>query len=412
MTVGETLFTYRKMRILIAEEALQTGSGHWPSYIGCIAEGMRVAGDDVDILMHERAGEKLVGEMKGVPWFSRNCWIDKRSQGAWGVFQHNIRFRRELRRWILSHEPYDWVCALTMRLQHLLAYALLVRDGGLPEKMRFLLLFVQGFGVYAGLGEPTRFPGTVSNRMARLCFRLLAPAVRAGRVVLAAETKGMQEELERFTGLPVSLYPHPVPAPEGGVARTREVADPVTISCPGFARHEKGNDLLQEAILGVLGESESDRLRFVMQWPEAFALPDGRLLTADARLAGDSRVRLVNESLNGAAYEALLRESDFVILPYRRNSYHHRVSRVAIEAASRGIPLIYTSGTWTEEVAEPADCGVEIKEETSESVRAAIEVALRDVTELRSAAVRGAPRVTEFHSAARFRSLLSTNQTS
>ena len=52
-------------------------------------------------------------------------------------------------------------------------------------------------------------------------------------------------------------------------------------------------------------------------------------------------------------------QTDFVILPYRKSSYYNR-PRVAIEAGARGIPLIYTDGTWTEEVAALVECGVTI----------------------------------------------------
>ncbi len=400
------------MRILISEEALQTGKGHWPSYIGCIADGLRAAGDKVEVLVHQLAPEKLLNRIGGVPWFSRNCWLDPRSQGGIGGLRHNFRFLRELKSWLAKEDRYDWVCALTMRLQHLLAFALISRDRSIPAETRFLLLFVQGFGRYTGPASPTVFPLNASTTLARFSFWLMRGAVRSGRVILAAETQGMQEELQRFCGLPVSLFPHPVPAPPETDGADRGSASVLTITCPGFARHEKGNDLLQDAIAAMIEEPGSERMKFVMQWPEPFALPDGRLLSVDARLAEDPRVRLVNESLGGDAYEALLRESDFVILPYRRNSYHHRVSRVAIEAASRGIPMIYTLGTWTAEIAELAGCGVCIDEETAEAVIKAIREAASQAEKLRNLAIAGAEEVSRFHSVATLRKNLLREQTS
>lgn len=198
------------MRILIAEEALQTHRGHWSNYIGTIRRGFLAAGDEVDVLAHREATDEVVAQVKGTPWLSRNCWVDPGSHGALGGIRHNLTFRRELAVWLLANPPYDWVCALTMRLQHLLAFALLSRDPRMPASTRFLLLFVQGFGRYAGPGQPTVFPTNPSTLLARFCFWLLGRGVRRGRVVLAAETRGMQDELRRFTGLPVRLFPHPV----------------------------------------------------------------------------------------------------------------------------------------------------------------------------------------------------------
>jgi hypothetical protein len=72
------------VRILITEEALQNGNGHWPSYIGGIAEGLRIAGDDVDVLVHRNATDAVIDQVGGTRWFSRNCWHDKASQGGLG----------------------------------------------------------------------------------------------------------------------------------------------------------------------------------------------------------------------------------------------------------------------------------------------------------------------------------------
>ena len=389
------------MRILVTEEALQTGVGHWPNYIGGLARGFRDAGDEVDVLVHREASAVVVEAVGGKPWFSRNCWLDARSQGAWGGIVHNLRFRAELKRWMRTRPPYDWICALTMRLQHLLAYALLSRAGGIASTTRFLLLFVQGFGRYVGPGDPTVFPGSPSIRLARLCFRWLAPAVRSGRVVLAAETEGMREEIQRFTGLPVALFPHPVPPPPPRGGMTPADDGIVTISCPGFARHEKGSDLLQAAIKRILASPEGGGYRFIVQWPEPFPMPDGTLLGIDPELARDPRIEWLNSSLDADAYEALLARSDLVILPYRRESYHHRVSRVAIEAASRGIPMIYTKGTWSGSIAEIAGAGVAIAEETMDAVVVAIVEARRGLGGLRTTAAAGAAKVAAYHSVKR-----------
>jgi glycosyltransferase involved in cell wall biosynthesis len=418
------------MRTLIVEEALQTGKGHWPSYIGGLCEGMRAAGDEVEVLMHRQASAGLAESLKGTPYLSKNCWLDPASQGALGGIRHNLTFRKELASWVKHHPPYDWICALTMRLQHLLAFALLSRSTAIPKETRFLLLFVQGFGYYTGPDSPIAFPSSPSNRLASFCFRLLGPAVRAGRVVLAAETRGMQQELASFSGLPVSLFPHPVPppprpAPDSGNEEqrtrnqeplainqeqsTKHKEQVITITCPGFARHEKGNDLLQEAIRILLAGGHADRFRFVMQWPEPFAMPDGSNLGPDPGLLADPRVEFLNDSLDAEAYEALLSRTDLIVLPYRASSYHNRLSRVAIEAATRAIPLIYTKGTWTAEVADLVGGGVEIPAETPQAVTDAILEAAAKFESLKAVARTGGTQVAAFHSASGFRERLERN---
>lgn len=240
------------MRVLILEEALQLRSGHWPVYLGDIARGLRAAGDTVDLLAHSQADPALLSELEAIPWLQRNCWSDPRSQGQLGGLSHSLRFARDLRRWLRQQrDPYDWICSLTIRLPHLLAYTLLARSAQIPDGSRCLLLFVQGFGVYQGPGFPVIFPPTLTTRLAHWCFRRLASDVHSGRVVLAAESRKMQDELQRFSQLPVRLFPHPVSLPD---EPSKPSAQPIktgsaetTITCPGFARYEKGNDLLQEA---------------------------------------------------------------------------------------------------------------------------------------------------------------------
>jgi glycosyltransferase involved in cell wall biosynthesis len=399
------------VRILITEEALQGGAGHWPSYIGDIAAGLRSLGDEVDVAVHRDATEKVLARVGGIPWFSRNCWVDTKSQGALGGIRHNLVFCKELASWLKQHDPYDWVCAFTMRLQHMLAFSFLARSPFIHKKTRFFLLFVQGFGRYNGYGSPTEFPNTLSTKLARFCFWLMTGSVRSGRVVLAAETKGMQDELQRFTGLPVQLAPHPVEfqlSREPSTIVPRLSTQPLTITCPGFARHEKGTDLFQEAIRILLARPDADRFRFILQWPEPFAMPDGTMLGPNPLLIADQRLEFLNQNLNSDEYAALLARTDLILLPYRRSSYHHRVSRVAIEAAGRGIPMIYTKGTWSEEVAELAGCGVDIADESAEEVANSILKGSDEVSDLAIRAGVGADRGRTYHSGATLRQLLKS----
>jgi Glycosyltransferase len=398
------------LNLVFLEEALQSGSGHWPLYIGDIATAFRQAGDHVDVLAHCQADPVLLAELKATPRFSHNCWTEPSRQGGIGGVRHALRYGREVSAWLHQHPESRWVCALTMRLQHLLAFSWLCRRPLHGCHRRYLLLFVQGFGVYQGPGLPVTFPPTASTRLARWCFRRLAPAVRSGRVVLAAETRAMQAELEAFSQLPVKLFPHPVSLPAGSEPPSLHIAaqgsPPITITCPGFARYEKGNDLLQEACRQLFAAEPQRDLQVISQWPQPFALPDGSEAAPDPTLLSDGRYQLINHSLDRLAYTALLARSDLIVLPYRRSSYHNRVSRVAIEAALHGIPLVFMSGTWCEEVVELTGAGVAIADETPEAVVQALNAARDQLQQLTQRARDATELVAEHYSALRFRHFL------
>lgn len=394
------------MRLLIVEEALQRTAGHWPVYIGDIARGLRSMGDTVDVLAHRQADTALLQQLNATPWLSRSCWNDPRAQGQLGGLRHSLRFAREMSRWLRQQlDPYDWICSLTMRLPHLLAYTFLARSGQIPAGSRCLLLFVQGFGVYAGPDQPVDFPASASNRLARWCFRRLRRHVADGRIVLAAETEAMRQELALFSGLPVVLFPHPVhvrPLP----CAPAPVASPITITCPGFARYEKGNDLLLEACRLLWAEPGFETVHVVCQWPEPFALPDGRMLTPAPDLVADPRFELINHNLDAAAYRALLTRTDLIVLPYRRESYHNRVSRVAIESAIHGLPLLPMRGTWAEELSALAGGSTVIEDETAEAVADGMVSGLRMLDTLQQQAGRQKASVAMHHSVYAFRERL------
>ena len=394
------------MNIVILEEALQSGKGHWPIYIGDIASACRQSGDRVEVLAHQQASPALLQEMQATPWFTQNCWTDPASHGGLGGVRHAVRYAREVSTWLRKAPDTTWVCALTLRLQHLLAFAWLARRPLHSGHRRYLLLFVQGFGVYQAPGLSVAFPPTPSNHLARWCFRRLAPAVKSGRVVLAAETRAMQTELSAFSGLPVRLFPHPVSQTLDQTVPTPASSSSTTITCPGFARYEKGNDLLQEACKQLLSPQPRLDLQVISQWPEPFSMPDGSISSPDQSLLADGRYQLINASLDRAGYADLIARSDLIVLPYRRSSYHNRVSRVAIEAALHGIPLVYMSGTWIEEVVQLTCAGVAIADETPRAVAEALGAALAQLPVLRDRAHQFAPRVAERYSAQYFRQLL------
>lgn len=435
------------MRILIVEEALRAGNGHWPRYISDLARGFRSEGDWVEVLGHKDANEKVKTVVEGVvPWLSRDCRVDSRSQGLIGGVRHNFSLNRDLLSWLTVHEPYDWVLSLSTRPKHLLAFAHLALKNR-NSRSRFLLLFVIGPGQRDSQG---RYRMSASNLFAKFCFALLKPAVQRGQVVLAAETLGMRDEIQVFTGLSVVLFPHPVDIPEAAellisdsrslmneecvaadskqlisVGReavigsdcsmlgsdslpTRTPVKPIVVVAPGLARYEKGSDIFQGAIRLVFKNMPSDApIRFVMQWPEDFILPDSRWCRPDPDLLQDERVEFSNDLLTDDAYLDFLKRADLIVLPYRSESYRARVSRVAIEAVMLGKPIVYTEGTCTQEVVKMAGAGVAVGEESSEALALAICEALSNLPYLQCAAVKRSNKAVDFYSAEKFRANLA-----
>lgn len=375
------------MRILIVEEALRTARGHWPSYIGTLADGFREAGHEVDVLTHENAEDAVVARVGGTRALTRSCWEDSRSQGTVGGITHNAYYYRDVARFLRTQtKPYDFLLALTVRLQHLLALAALHRLHQGRSFERMLLLFVQGFGEYQGAGQPTAFPTSPRTKLALRALQSMRRGVEAGRVLLATETGAMRDEMERFAGLPVRLLPHPVTTGVRSENAKPSESDALTFTCPGFARHEKGTDLVQRAVLELFDERPDLPAEFVLQWLDPIGMPDGSHLRPAVDLVGHPRVRLIDRTLSPAEYDEILERTDVMLLPYRASSYYARLSRVAIEAARAGIPIVGTRHTWLEEMMRDFGAGVLHEDEDVSSIKQAIIEALRHFPELKKLA--------------------------
>ncbi len=93
-------------------------------------------------------------------------------------------------------------------------------------------------------------------------------------------------------------------------------------------------------------------------------MPDGTTCSPGEILKNHPKVRVIDRAVQSQEYGYLLSETDCMILPYRNSSYHARVSRVAIEAVTNGIPVIYTNHGWLEETINHYGAGIGIEDES------------------------------------------------
>ncbi len=403
------------MKLLIAEEALRSLEGHWFEYVRTIANGCRRAGDDVTVACHRDAVPEVVAELAATPTFPTSAWDPaylRAGGGAWRrlarIFRHNAEFYRVVRRFMRRRGPFDVVFAPTILIDHLGAWTLLARTAR-QDYGKLVLLFVNGHGSYRGPDQPAAFPRTPNTLLSRFLLRSLRKLVASGKVVLAAETRAMAAEFTRFCGVPFQCFPHPVEfdgAPDPDRAETREIV----LSCLGFARYEKGSDLLQAAILRLRKQRpDLGRVRFVIQWLEDFRGPDGVKFEREPVLVADPGVEFLSHSFTPSEYRAQLARTDGMILPYRARSYHARVSRVAIEAAILGIPMVYTRKTWLAELVRDGGAGVGFEDENLDELASGIICLADELPEWRTKAAAAARAARRLHSADYFRQCLLAN---
>jgi glycosyltransferase involved in cell wall biosynthesis len=348
-------------RLLVVEEALKDPIGHWYEYVRAVVELSRAEGAEVMSAAHARIDPAIAREISALAAFPHSNWDGVYAHPkAWrrylGVFRHNWLVFSTMRRVVDEHGPFDCLFAPTVVVHHVwgwrLLYAFRRRHIG-----RMVLLFRNNAASYAPGSTVPVFKR--SAIMLKLALRSFAEAIAKGRVELATDSTRLSTEYAALSGLAPVVYPSPRTAPFASEDRPAKGQDePLVFSCLGPARFEKGIDLLQDAIKIVLGQGPTRPVKFVIQWNQPILDAAGDPYEPDPALLTDGRVEFITRPLDSAEYDAAIAATDCMLLPYRRDSYFARISGVAVEAVTAGIPMVYTNDTWTADLVEDVGAGL------------------------------------------------------
>jgi glycosyltransferase involved in cell wall biosynthesis len=189
-------------------------------------------------------------------------------------------------------------------------------------------------------GEANWMTGGYSEKSV---FRLLDELSRRySSVALYAETRGLASYFQRKLGQSVAYYPYPAhPFSDASANEKRGVTK--TIGVLGGGRRDKGFGLLPEIVSYIEGRMSG--VDFIIQGPRKEECLDDVV----GRLRKHGTVRLLSNVLSPKEYEAALRASDMLLLPYLAG-YKMRGSGVAVEAIANGIPFVCSAGTAMEEL--------------------------------------------------------------
>ena len=367
-----------RKRLLVVEEALKDFVGHWYEYVKAVAELSTAAGAKVEVVGHTLASEALRRDSGVYPLFPATLWDgdDRHGLPGWrklGLPRHNWLVFWTMRRFLRDHGPFETTFVPTVVGHHIWAWRLLSLL--YPRRIgRLVLLIRNNAASYApGSTVPT------FNRAAMLLkwgLRSFASDIDAGRVVFATDSARLADEYRQLAGLTPVVFPSPRVAPPaaglGAGPVARDPSAPLLFSCLGPARFEKGIDVLQQAIALYLADPHAPPARFAIQWPSPIEDANGAPYPPDAGLAASGRVDFLDQPLDSAQYDALLASTDCMVLPYRRSSYFARISGVAVEAVTGGIPVISTSDTWTADLVATSGAGLAVDDGDAAGLAAAM----------------------------------------
>jgi glycosyltransferase involved in cell wall biosynthesis len=393
-------------RLLIVEEALKNRRGHWYEYNLAIVVEARRQGIDVTVLTHRDLEEDLRREFNATPFFPVTSWdggyyhtsILKRYLG---LLRHNLLICRLLGRHFTKTEQYDVVLVPTVVLYHWLGWRWLTwRFGGTRFK-KVVLTTRNNAGEYDSSSGGYRFNS--SAKILRLIVRSFGKSVGRGLVEMASDSHVLCRQYQSLTGIPFHTYPHPrtlsVPTPSEEAKSGRSAQSQlVTLAALGPPRLEKGSDLILEAIAWIRANRPELPVRFIFQWTDKLMRPSGEEVLPAPELLTDSQVELIRSDLSSNAYLEKLMEADALLVTYRRNQYHARLSGVAIEAFQAGIPCICISNTWIAEAMDTLGAGIALEREDVGALVEAIITLVQNSSEYAEKARLRASIAREVHS--------------
>lgn len=361
--------------MLVVEEALKSESGHWFEYVRSVKELNTAAGAETVVVVHRDAQPDVVQALGAHALFAWTNWdgIYAHPQ-AWrrylGIVRHNWRVFRLMRRFVARHGPFDIVFAPTVVIHHVFGWRWLMAWQN-KRIGQMVLLFRNNAGSY----EPGRREPVFKRSAAvlRMALRSFAPLIARGRARFATDSAKLALEYRLLCGIAPQVFPSPRVSPPPPLAAASRAADaPVTFACLGPARFEKGIDVMQQAIARFLADHPQAQARFVIQWNQPIVDDAGALYRPDPALVADPRVDLITQALSSERYDAEVAATDCMLLPYRRASYYARISGVAVEAVTAGVPLIYTRDTWCEDLVAEMGEGIGVDDGDVAGLAAAI----------------------------------------
>jgi glycosyltransferase involved in cell wall biosynthesis len=362
-------------RMLIVEEALRTESGHWFEYVRSVRELNRAAGAETVVVTHRDASPEVVAALDAHPIFPWTSWDNIYfSPSPWrrylGIARHNWRVYRLMERFVRDHGPFDIVFAPTVVIHHVIGWRLLMAAQA-RRIGRIVLLFRNNAGSYPADSTVPVFKR--STNVLKWALRSFRPLIARRRARFVTDSAKLAFEYQSLCGIAPDVLPSPRIAPPPALGDDTRAPDaPVVISCLGPARFEKGIDVMQDAIRLFLTEHPDAPVKFVIQWNEPIVDAEGRSYTPDPALVAESRVRIIDQPMTSQAYDAAVAATDCMLLPYQRASYFARISGVAVEAVTAGVPVIYTQDTWCEDLVREIGAGIGVPDGDASGFAAAI----------------------------------------
>ena len=392
-------------RLLIVEEALKNYLGHWYEYNRSIIAANKAAGVEVTVLSHCQVDKKVSENLGAIPTFKYTSWDGIYSSPSalrryWGILKHNWRVFKTLDKYFTRSQPYDCVFVPTVIIYHLIGWWFIAKKYS-RKKIHRLVLFIRNNAASYAEGSSTPIFKR-STFFLKTILQAYRGWIDSGVVCFATDCDRLAKEYKILCGIDFLLIPSQQMPCETKEHVFKKAGDFITMSCLGPARYEKGGDLLCAAVIQFRERYPQANVKFIIQWNDELTAPDGSQFERAEILKNDPNVLFLNRALSSEDYLKYFMETDCMILPYRRQSYHSRLSGIAIEAFIAGIPVIFTRDTWIEDAVSKFGVGLGIENENIQDLVEKIKIMAAQIDDFKKEALKKAPSAQAAHSPEKF----------
>ena len=399
------------MKVLIVEDALSSLNGHWFQYISDIVRDGGLVGYNIHVAVPKDASKEVLAGLPCHPILSSSLSKRKTAQTSfltslWRIFSSNRSLYQDLKNILLKENTYDLIISPSTRVDHLIAYLLLFLRLKNKSKTRFVLIFIDAVASYSSDYSKIHF--SKKSLILKIALKLTRGHSSPRELIFAAESLGMARQYKLLSGVDFKVVPHVTVLPTLDTYRSNlssqhsEMKVPLVLATYGFTRFDKGLDILQDALKSDPELLQNPNVLFVLQWTGDYVLPDGKLIQKEPILENAFNVSYIPAFEGSEQYYQWIAKTNIIVLPYRRAFYCDRLSRVAIDAAIAGIPVVYPRGTWLESFVSEYGSGIPFDAENLASLAEAIIRAISQFNELKEKASINSHIVSNAFSAAAF----------
>jgi glycosyltransferase involved in cell wall biosynthesis len=385
-------------RVIIADPTLQDWSGHHAPYDFSVADGLKMAGCEVEILANRDCsfiGTELSAKYNILNVFTWNDW--GRRIGSPRIYlrykflillakvllllQKLSKFGFTFENSELSHF-HAWLKACSNLKEYYEVLTLLMKrkfgSGDIlfvhtvtEHNLHTWALVADYISTCKNGGEIVILYRFFEYRIdpnschQRLSLKLFERAFQRGHFRACSDSAVLVEKFSSIFAVPMSVYPIPH-IPKFRITKTSRQGGAIRCTSLGGARYDKGILDIFQAIKLLNETGRGNQFKFQLQVNNASTEQEWGFprtlseIVQEFMVASPFNVEFYTEPLSAESYQRLIEESDVILSPYWDNEYYSRTSGTVLEALAAGKIVISTEGTWMARELRRFSAGCEI----------------------------------------------------